>query len=178
MFMERSKQAMSQHMMKEIESSYAYLSMSAYCDSAGLAGFAGWLKAQSGEEWGHAMKFYGFLIDRGARVRFEALEAPRVEYSSPLEVFEAALENENAVTRAINDLYAMAEEEKDFASQAFLDWFVMEQVEEEKTVAGIVDWLKRIGDSDQGLYLLDRELGGGLEPSTEAATGQGGGAKK
>lgn len=162
-FTERTRQAINEQVTKEMQSSYAYLSMADYCESRGLEGFAKWLRNQSQEEWGHATKFRTFIIDRGERVHLETLEAPAADFSSVVEVFERALENEQSVTRSINDLYALAEQEKDFASQAFLDWFVLEQVEEERTVTGILDWLRRIGDSEQGLFLLDQKLGGGLE---------------
>ena len=173
-FSERSKQAINAQLTKELEASYAYLAMAEYCESRALHGFGSWLRAQSDEERGHAMKFHDFIQDRGERVHYEALPAPDGDFGSVLEVFERALENEQAVTRAIHDLYSLAEDEKDFTTQAFLNWFLLEQVEEERTVTGIIDWLKEIGDSKQGLYLLDRELGGGLEGVTaNGAAGNG-----
>lgn len=162
-FSERTKSAMNQQLMREIEASYSYLSMAEYCQSKGLHGFGKWLEEQSGEEWGHAMRFRAFIQDRGGSARFEALREPVNHFSSVMDVFERALEQERAVTHYINDLYALALDEKDFASQSFLTWFVDEQVEEEKSVMGIIDWLKTIGDTPQGIYLLDRELGGSLE---------------
>ncbi|NPA48237.1 MAG: ferritin, partial [Thermococci archaeon] len=51
------------------------------------------------------------------------------------------------------------EEEKDRATYQFLQWFVEEQVEEEANTKAIVDKLKIIGDSPNGLFMLDRELG-------------------
>jgi ferritin len=162
-FSERSKQAINAQLTKELEASYAYLAMAEYCESRALHGFGAWLRAQSDEERGHAMKFHDYIQDRGERVHFDALPAPAADFGSVLEVFEGALENERAVTRAIEDLYSLAEEEKDRTTQAFLNWFLLEQVEEERTVQGIIDWLNEVGDSKQGLYLLDRELGGGLE---------------
>lgn len=162
-FSERSKQAINAQLTRELEASYAYLAMAEYCESRALHGFGSWLQAQSDEERDHARKFHDFIQDRGERVHYEALPAPAADYGSVLEVFERALENEQAVTRAIHDLYSLADEEKDFTTQAFLDWFLLEQVEEERTVQGIIDWLNEVGDSKQGLYLLDRELGGGLD---------------
>ena len=41
----------------------------------------------------------------------------------------------------------------------FLQWFVAEQVEEEEHVGGVVDDIRRVQNSDQGLLMLDRELG-------------------
>lgn len=158
MLSQRIEQAMNRQMMMEIESSYTYLAMSARCESLALPGFAAWFRAQSGEEWAHAMKFYDWILDHDATATLDAIAAPKVDFASPLEAFEAALEQEQAVTRSINEVYGLSGEEKDFASQSFLNWFVTEQVEEEKTVRDILDWLRRIGDSGYGLYLMDREL--------------------
>jgi ferritin len=154
---------MNQQLMREIEASYTYLSMAEFCQSKGLFGFGKWLEHQSKEEWRHAMRFRAFIQDRGESVLFEEVRQPGNSYTSVLDVFERAFEQERAVTQYIDNLYALAEDEKDFASQSFLNWFVDEQVEEEKKVMGVIDWLKTMGDTPQGIYLLDRELGGSLE---------------
>ncbi|MEA2497785.1 MAG: ferritin [Actinomycetota bacterium] len=151
--------AMNDQLQKELQSAYVYLAMSAYTESLSLPGISQWLRSQWEEELAHAMKFYNFIVDRGSRVEFKALDAPPVDYSSALNVFETALEHERSVTRSINDLYELVAQEKDFASQAWLDWFATEQVEEEKSVGQIVDDLKRTGDKGDGLYLIDRALG-------------------
>jgi ferritin len=151
--------AMNDQLQKELQSAYVYLAMSAYTESLSLPGISQWLRAQWEEELAHAMKFYNFIVDRGSRVEFKALDAPPVDYKSASDVFETALEHERSVTRSINDLYELVADEKDFASQAWLDWFATEQVEEEKTVGQIVDDLKRVGDKGDGLYLIDRALG-------------------
>ncbi|MGH2687449.1 MAG: ferritin [Actinomycetota bacterium] len=173
-FSERTRQAINDQVTNEMQSSYAYLAMGDYCESVGLEGFAKWLRNQSDEEQGHAEKFRTYILDRGERIHHETLNAPTAEFDSIEQVFEAALENEQSVTRAINDLYGLAEQEKDFATQAFLDWFVLEQVEEERTVTAILDWIKRIGSTEQGLFLLDEKLGGGLESATAASGGDAG----
>ncbi len=73
------------------------------------------------------------------------------------------------MTAMINDLYALAMEERDYASQTFLQWFVTEQVEEEKNAGDVVETLKMVGGSNEALFLLDRELGQrqGDEPSAD-----------
>ena len=159
MLPKKVEQAMNDQLQKELQSAYIYLSMSAACEAQSLPGCASWLRNQWQEEIAHAMKFYNFIIDRGGEVKLQALAAPPTQFGSPLEVFGAALRNEEAVTASINDLYELVAKEKDFASQALLDWFVTEQVEEEATVGQIVDDLKRVGSSGDGLFLLDKELG-------------------
>lgn len=160
MLSKKVEAAMNDQLQKELQSAYVYLGMSAWAESESLPGTAQWLRGQWTEELEHAMRFYNFIVDRGSRVEFKQLAAPPGRYSSPLDVFEQALEHERSVTRSINELYALVADEKDFASQAWLDWFATEQVEEEKSVGQIVDDLKRVGSKGDGLFLLDRELGG------------------
>src|SRR3712207_7960151 len=92
--------AMNEQIKNEFYSAYQYLSMAAYCESMNLSGFAHWMRAQSQEETEHAMKFYDFILDRGGQVVLQAMEQPVVEFGSPLEVFERALEHERKVTRS------------------------------------------------------------------------------
>ena len=154
------QEAMNEQIKNELYSAHQYLSMSAYCESATLPGFAHWMLTQAQEEREHAMKFYNFILDRDGRVVLRAIDQPIVEFGSPLEVFEQALEQEQKVTSQINELYGLAASENDYASQAFLQWFVTEQVEEEKNVRDVLETLNMVGDESEALFLLDRELGG------------------
>ena len=143
----------------ELESAYIYLSMASYLDSITLPGMAHWMKLQAQEEVAHAMKFYTFINDRGGRVELQSIDQPPVEFESPLDIFERALAHEQKITGNINDLYALAIEEKDYPSQLLLQWFIDEQVEEERNAGDIVEILKRIGDEGHALLMLDKELG-------------------
>ena len=147
--------ALNEQLTKETASAYLYLAMSAHFEHAGYPGFAAWMRAQAEEEHLHAMKFFDHINDRDGRVHLDAIEAPQAEFGAPLEVFEASLAHERAITTAIEQLY----EGSDRLTQAFLDWFLTEQIEEEKTVGQIVDTLRLAGDSGPSLLLLDRELG-------------------
>ena len=151
--------AINEQIKNELYSAHQYLSMSAYCESVNLPGFAHWMQAQAQEEREHAMKFYNFLLNRKGRVILQAIEQPVVEFGSPLEVFEQALEQEQQVTAQINELYGLTTSENDYASQAFLQWFLTEQVEEEKNVGDVLETLNMIGDEGEALFLFDRELG-------------------
>jgi ferritin len=152
------EKALNDQLQVELASGYVYLGMSAYCEGLSLEGFATWLHRQAEEEYGHAMRFYNFINDRQGRVTLQDLPAPPSGYASVLQVFESALAHERSVTGAIDTLYSLVHDEKDYASQAWLDWFATEQVEEEKAVGLIVEQLKLIGDSGDGMYILDREL--------------------
>jgi ferritin len=160
--MELSKKmqdALNEQIKEEMASAYIYLSMAAYFESIDLPGFASWMQAQSNEEMAHAMKFYGYIHERGGRVVFEALEQPPVEFAGAVDVFEKTLAHEQYITGRIHKLYALAVEEKDYASQGILQWFVDEQVEEESTAGDTLQMLKMVGDKGQGLFMLDRQLG-------------------
>jgi len=150
--------AINEQIKNELYSSYLYLAMSAYCEANNLPGFAHWLRVQSQEEIEHAMKFFGFVNERGGRVVLEAIDKPPVEFESPGKIFEETLNHERKVTAMINSLYELALEEKDYASQVMLHWFIDEQVEEEANASYILDTLKAVGEKGQALVMLDREL--------------------
>lgn len=143
----------------EMYSAYLYLSMAAYFHSMNLDGFAGWMRVQAREEMVHAMKFFDHLRDRDARVELEAIDRPKLKWTSPLDAFKAAYEHEKFITGRINGLCKLAEKEADYPARVLLDWFVMEQVEEEASASRVVEMLGRIKDSGSGLVMLDKELG-------------------
>jgi ferritin len=144
---------------KELYSAYLYLGMSSWCEAANLPGAAHWLKAQAAEEQGHALKFYGFVHDRGGKVTLEAIAKPPQEYTSLLDLFEQVLEHERKVTALINGLYKAALGETDYPAQVTLQWFINEQVEEEKNASMIVETLKMVGTQGASLFMADRQLG-------------------
>jgi ferritin len=158
MLSKKVEKAINDQIQRELESAYIYLSMAAYCEAQNLGGFAHWMEVQFQEETEHALKFYNYIHDRGGRVMLQAIPQPPIEFESALDVFEKALAHEKKITGHINDLYALAVEEKDYASQVLLQWFVEEQVEEEKSAGDIVDTLKMIGDKGHALIMLDRQL--------------------
>jgi ferritin len=151
--------ALNRQITHELSSAYFYLSASGYCESINLAGFAQWLRRQSQEEVGHAMRLFDFLHDRGSRARLQALAEPAHDFASPLDTFTQALRHEQAVTASIHEAYALAAREQDYPAQVLLQWFISEQVEEEKSVTRIVEELKMIGDNVSALLLLQRDLG-------------------
>jgi len=159
MLSKKMQDALNRQINREMYSAYLYLSMAAYSEHIGLKGFAHWFQAQYREEMDHAMRFYRYVFEQGARVTLEAIEKPPAEFASPLELFEKTLEHEKAVTKMINDLMDLAIAEKDHATQVFLQWFISEQVEEEAHASEIVGKLKLVGDHPNGLFMIDHELG-------------------
>ncbi len=159
MLSEKMEKAFNDQINAEIFSSYLYLSMAAYFESQNWMGFAAWMKTQSQEEYGHAMKFFKYVNDVGGKVTLDAIEKPKNNWEFPLAVFEEAHKHELYITERINKLVALADLEKDYAANIFLNYFVTEQVEEIATVNQIIHKFKLIGDNKSSLFFLDRELG-------------------
>ena len=86
--------------------------------------------------------------------------------------FEATRTHEQKSTSLINELYALATDEKDYATQSLLKWFIDEQVEEEETAAGIIHSLQMIKDNGYGLYMLDKELAARAYTQASPLTGK------
>jgi ferritin len=135
------------------------MSMATHCIEQNHMGFAAWLRVQSAEEWGHAMKFYTYIHDDGGHVELQTIEKPLAKFKSPKEIFAMVLEHEKKVTASITKLYELALKEKDYPTQIMLQWFISEQVEEENNAKMILEKLTVIGESIPGLLYLDKELG-------------------
>jgi len=151
--------AINDQINKELYSSYLYLSMAAYFADRNLSGFAHWMRVQEGEEREHAMKFYDFILERGGKVNLKAIDAPKTQWASTLEVAEEVAAHEAKVTASIYALYETALKEKDYPAQVMLQWFISEQVEEEKNAAEIVANLKLIEERGTAVFVLDHQLG-------------------
>lgn len=151
--------AFNNHINAEFYSSYLYLSMSTFCESVDLPGFASWMRIQSQEEYAHAMRLLSYMEDRDGRVTLLPIEQPPIEFDSVEDVMRQTLNHEQHVSVLINQLYQTAAEDGDFASQVMLQWFVNEQVEEEKTARDVIAALSRVSGRPDALLLLDREMG-------------------
>jgi ferritin len=151
--------AINDQIQKELYSSYLYLSMAAYFADKNLSGFAHWMRVQEAEEREHAMKLYDFILERGGKVNLKAIDAPKTEWTSTLEVAEEVAAHEAKVTASIYALYETALKEKDYPAQIMLQWFISEQVEEESNAAEIVANLKLIEKGGTAIYVLDHQLG-------------------
>ncbi|MFW5976383.1 MAG: ferritin [Bacillota bacterium] len=167
MLSEKLEEKLNDQINAELYSAYIYQAMGAYFEDIDLDGFAHWMDLQAQEEVMHARKIYDFVNERGGRVILKAIEAPKSEWSSPLEAFKDAYAHEQKVTGMINDLVDLSIEEKDHAANSFLQWFVDEQVEEEESVDEIVQKLKMIGESGSGLFMINNELGQRMSAGAE-----------
>ncbi len=158
MISKKMVEALNKQLNNELYSAYLYLSMSSYTTHIGLKGAANWFMVQYQEEMVHAMKFYDYINSQGEHAQLAAIAAPPVEFGSLLSMFEQTLKHEQFITRCINDLMDLAVKEKDHATQIFLQWFVTEQIEEEGNDNDMIAKLKLVGDSPQGLMMLDAQM--------------------
>ena len=156
---DRLAEALNAQITNEFNASYIYLGMAAYFESLDLDGFAGWMRAQSAEEWDHGMRIFNHLAARDVPISLSALVKPKTCYDGPQAVIAAALAHEQGTTRAVNALYGRAVECGDYQAKSLMDWFVNEQIEEEDTLRTLVSQLKIAGNDGAGLLILDRELG-------------------
>merc|ERR1711909_87917 len=86
----------------EFYASYVYLSMASYYnrDDQALHGFSNYFQKASDEERQHGMKLMEYQAKRGGRVVFQDIAKPSsMEWGTPLEAMEAALELEKTVNQ-------------------------------------------------------------------------------
>lgn len=158
MVSESIRNLLNQQVTKELHASNLYLAMAGHFASANLEGMANWMRVQSEEERGHALRIFDFVIERGGATEVGAVEQPPVEFGAPIDVFRQALAHEQKVTASINNIYAAAVAENDYATQVFLQWFIGEQVEEEASATAMVERLAMAGDDRAALLMLDAEM--------------------
>lgn len=150
--------ALNKQVNEEFYSAYLYLAMSSYCSKIGLNGAAHWFMVQYEEERSHALKIYTYLIDQDADVELAVVEKPTHDFDSLLHVYQETLKHEQYMTNNFNELSDLTLRNKDHATYNFLQWFVNEQVEEESTVKDIISKLKLVGESGNGLFMVDSDL--------------------
>ncbi|MFZ7120574.1 MAG: ferritin [Eubacteriaceae bacterium] len=142
----------------EFFSAHLYLSMASYCAINDFTGFENWFLVQAEEERFHAMKFYDFLNNKGAKVVIKGFDDPKIEFDNIQDIFNYGLKHEKFVTSRIYSLMDIAQEEKEYSTINILNWFIDEQVEEEQSFNNIIGQLKYIDNNKDVLYRLDREL--------------------
>jgi len=155
----KMEEGLNKQLNAEMYSGYLYLSMAAYFEKIKLGGFANWMKVQVQEELSHGMKFYDYLVQRGARVSLFEIKKPQKEWNSPVGVFKDVLSHEKIVSGSIHDLVDLTIEESDHPTNNFLQWFVSEQVEEERTANAALKKVKLANERSNGLFLADADFG-------------------
>lgn len=158
MLSERLHTAINEQINAELWSAYLYLSMSMDAEAKGLKGVANWFYVQWLEEQDHARILMNYLNSRDAKVTLKPIAEVRTEWNSVLEMFSETLKHEKVVTSLINNLAAIAADDRDFASSNMLVWFVNEQVEEEESARDKIFAAESVEGDKYGMYQLDKEL--------------------
>lgn len=158
MLSEKLQQAINAQINAEIWSAYLYLSMSLDAETKGLKGVANWFYVQWKEELDHARIFMNYLNQRDCKVELLPIEGVPTTWNSAMEMFTETLKHEKKVTSLINNLAAIAAEDKDFASSNMLVWFINEQVEEEENARNMIFATESVEGNKYGMYQLDKEL--------------------
>lgn len=153
--------------------SHKYLAMASWCDTQGFEGAANFLYEHSDEERMHMMKFFRYINDKGGCAIVPEVAKPRTEFNSINEVFEYAYEGECQVSQAVNEIAAVAMEERDHTTYNFIQWFVTEQLEEEILYRTILDKIGLIGEGANSLFLIDQEIGRRVKGTGSMSTASG-----
>ena len=142
----------------ELWSAYLYLAMSMDAETKGYKGVANWFYVQFKEEQDHARIFMNYLNSVDAKVTLLPIDEVPATWDSVLAMFKQTLEHEKKVTSLINNLAAIANEDRDFASINRLVWFIDEQVEEEENARDMITAVEAVEGNKYGMYMLDKEL--------------------
>ena len=150
--------AINEQINAELWSAYLYLSMSMDCQAKGYNGIANWFYVQFQEEQAHARIFMNYLNSRDAKVELLPIVEVRTSWDSVLDMFKQTLEHEKKVTGLINNIAAIANEDRDYASINRITWFIDEQVEEEESAREMIAAFEAVEGNKYGMYMLDKEL--------------------
>ena len=153
--------ALNSQMTKEAHASQIYLSYASWADDLGYAGIANFLFRHAQEERNHMMKILEYILQRGGKVKIEAIPAPPADPANIQNCFEKVFEHEVDNTTAVYQLVKMSLDEQDWATWNFMQWFVKEQTEEETLALNLLDKIKIAGGAKatgDALYTLDRDL--------------------
>lgn len=158
MFSTTLHEAMNKQVNAELWSAYLYLAMSLDAEAKGHKGVANWFYVQFQEEQAHARIFMNYINSRDAKVELAPIAEVPTSWNSVLDMFKDTLAHEKKVTALINNLAAIANEDRDYASINRLNWFIDEQVEEEESAREMIANVEAVEGNKYGMYMLDKEL--------------------
>jgi bacterioferritin B len=153
--MARFPDALNEQIGHEFAASQQYVAIAVYYDSETLPQLAATFYRQAVEERNHAMMIVQFLLDSDLPVTIPGVEAPRTDFSGPIEPVALALEQEKRVTDQIVALVALARDEGNLVGEQFLHWFLQEQREEVASMSQLLATVERAGDN---LLLVEDHL--------------------
>jgi ferritin len=159
MISKKTAKAINTQLNREFYSAFLYLAMANDAMDKVFKGAASWFNIQFKEEQEHALKFVHYLQEQGAKAEIGAMDKPKGEWADLLAMFKDAQAHEKKVTAWLNEIMALAVEEKDYATQSLLKWYIDEQVEEEANVADVLWMLDMSAGSKGALFMADKQLG-------------------
>ncbi|WP_317044887.1 ferritin, partial [Flavobacterium psychrophilum] len=143
----------------ESDASSKYLAMASWLDRNGFQNTAEYLYKQSVEEREHFLKIFRYITEMGGVAITPTVGEVQQEFSSLKQVFEVALQNEIAVTNAVNKVVAKCRLENDYATEEFMMWYVKEQREEERNARRALELFDLIDENAaSGRFELDKQI--------------------
>jgi ferritin len=151
-------EALHEQIANEFGAEQQYIACAVYYESQTLPQLANLFYKQALEERNHAMMMLGFLLDRGGEMRVPGVAQPVNNFKDFIEPIALALEQEQKVSKQIEDLARVARDERDYASEQFTHWFIKEQVEEVAKMSGLLQVAERERQNPMMLeYFIARE---------------------
>jgi ferritin len=162
--MSKFTDGLNEQLANEFAASQQYIAIAVFYDGETLPQLAAHFYRQAVEERNHAMIITQYLLDARKPVTIPSVIAPRTEFADLLAPVKLALEQEQEVTRQIEELAQLARTEGDLVGEQFLAWFLKEQLEEMASMADLHTTVERALDSSILLaedYLAREGLGDG-----------------
>ncbi len=143
---------------RESHAAASYLAMASWCDQQGYDNSAHFFYHQVKEEREHMMKIFKFINNCGGNAISPEVSSISHDFSSLEEIFETALDQEIAITKAIHAIVFKCRQLNDLNGEHFLQWFVEEQLEEEQTMRDILNLFDLMGREGIALKLIDERI--------------------
>jgi len=141
--------------------SLRYFQRATYAESLGLTGVARFFRREAKGERDHADLVFKYANSRNIALAISGLafDDPDINPgTSPIVLFETALENERATTALLEAMLAQASEEFDYMTEQWLldsKGLIREQVEEENLYQTICDRIGQMKGSSSLVHDLD-----------------------
>jgi len=147
---------MNKQIVEELRSAYIYLGMAAWAEREGLKGFANFMRTHAEqEEYKHAMKFVGYILEAGGKVEYGTIEKISTDWQDVETVLKEAISHEEHITSTIKNLMDLAQQKNEVYAFELLNWFLEEQMEEENLFTDLYDAFKL---SSGNLLMWDRNI--------------------
>jgi ferritin len=140
---ERFIDALNDQVAREFAAAHQYTAIGAWYAGEAYPRLAAYFYKQAEEEREHALKMVNYLLDTNSPVTFTSIDRPSSDFADHIAPIRLALKQEESVTVAISQLYAVARETSDFRSEQFLQWFLEEQTEEESSMQDLLTVAER-----------------------------------